>query len=177
MGVSAREYARMRGVSHVAVLKALKTGRISKDPDGTIDPARANASWEAESDPARKRAPKPPTAPVRAPAPIPPPAGPSPQTAGTSFTQARTLHEIAKAQRARLQVDRLKEEVVDRARASALVFKLARQERDAWVNWPGRVAALMAADLGIDPHTLQKTLETHVRAHLAELADVAPDLR
>jgi hypothetical protein len=40
-----------------------------------------------------------------------------------------------------------------------------------------RVAALMAAELGIAAHPMQKALETHVRAHLAELAEVAPDLR
>ena len=38
---------------------------------------------------------------------------PAPQGAAT-FTQARTAHEIAKAQRARIQVQRLREEVVDR---------------------------------------------------------------
>lgn len=36
---------------------------------------------------------------------------------------------------------------MDRARAEALVFRLARQERDTWVTWPSRVAALMAAEV------------------------------
>jgi len=71
----------------------------------------------------------------------------------------------------------MKGELVDRARATALVFRLAREERDTWSNWPARVAALMAAELGIAAHPMQKALETHVRAHLAELAEVAPDLR
>ena len=96
---------------------------------------------------------------------------------GATFTQARTAHEIAKAQRARIQVQRLKEEVVDRARATALVFRLARQERDAWVNWPSRVAALMASELGVEAHVMQKILESHVRAHLSELAEVRPEFR
>ena len=71
----------------------------------------------------------------------------------------------------------LKGELVDRARATALVFRLAREERDAWVNWPARVAALMAAELGLEAHPMQKTLETHVRAHLAELAETRPEFR
>ena len=78
---------------------------------------------------------------------------------------------------ARLRLQRVKGELVDRARATALVFRLAREERDTWSNWPARVAALMAAELGIAAHPMQKALETHVRAHLAELAEVAPDLR
>ena len=49
-----------------------------------------------------------------------------------------------------MRLQKLKGELIDRARAMALVFRLAREERDAWVNWPARVAALMAAELGRD---------------------------
>lgn len=180
MGLSIRAYARHRGVSHVSVLRAAKAGRISQEPDGTIDPVKADAAWDAQTDPARKA---PPPAPEKA-TPIPPAiqASPSPPpqrdslpSTGTNFTQARTAHEVAKAQKARIQVQRLKDEVIDRANALALVFKLARQERDAWVGWPARVAGLMASEIGIDPHVMQILLETHVRAHLNELADIKPD--
>jgi hypothetical protein len=57
------------------------------------------------------------------------------------------------------------------------VFRLAREERDAWLTWPARVAALMAAELGVEAHLLQKALETHVRSQLSELTDVQPDFR
>jgi hypothetical protein len=53
---------------------------------------------------------------------------------------------------------------------------VAREARDAWVNWPARAAALIAAEIGIDPATMQKVLEAHVRAHLDELAEVRLDL-
>jgi hypothetical protein len=180
MGLSVREYSRRRGVSHTAVRKAVLAGRIPQEPDGTIDPVKANAAWDAQTDPARRAAPAPRTG-ATAPAPTreapiaPAPTAPAPNT--TNFAQARTMHEIAKAQRARLQVDRLKEEVVDRARALALVFKLARQERDAWITWPARVAAQMAAEAGIDPHMMQTLLEAHVRSHFEELAEVEPSFR
>jgi hypothetical protein len=67
--------------------------------------------------------------------------------------------------------------LIERARALALVFRLAREERDAWVTWPARAAALMAAELGVEPAAMQKVLERHVRAHLDELAEVRPDFR
>ncbi len=192
MGVSLREYARRRGVSHVAVMKAIRAGRLAPEPDGTLDPARADAQWDARTDPARRSGP-PEDQPAqadetpRASAPDKPddmaaaarPAAtiePAPQGAA-SFTQARTAHEIAKAQRARIQVQRLREEVIDRAHATSEVFRLARRERDAWVNWPARVAAPMAADLGLDAHAMQKVLETHVRDHLNELAEIRPEFR
>ena len=51
-GISQRAYARHRGVTHRAVQKAIKTRRITASPDGTIDPARADAEWTANTDPA-----------------------------------------------------------------------------------------------------------------------------
>ena len=187
MGISLREYARRRGVSHVAVMKAIKVGRITPEPDGSLDPVKVDAQWDDQTDPARR-----PEAPEgeragtdQTPAASDPDKSvdevaqarpPAPQGAAT-FAQARTAHEIAKAQRARIQVQQLREEVVDRARATAEVFRLARRERDAWVNWPARVAALMAAELGLDAHVMQKVLEGHVRDHLNELAEVRPEFR
>ena len=185
MGVSLREYARRRGVSHVAVMKAIRAGRITPEPDGTLDPAKADAQWDARTDPARapersepaEETPPAETRPAELRPPAPAAAEPAAQGTGASFTQARTAHEIAKAQRARIQVQRLREEVVDRAQATAEVFRLARRERDAWVNWPARVAALMAAELGVEAHAMQKVLEAHVREHLNELAEVRPEFR
>ena len=192
MGISLREYARRRGVRHVAVMKAIKVGRITPEPDGSLDPVKADAQWDDQTDPARQpEAPEDersgtdqtPTASdsdkpgdevaqVRLPAAT----EPAPQGAAT-FTQARTAHEIAKAQRARIEVQQLREEVVDRAHATSEVFRLARRERAAWVNWPARVAAPMAAELGGDAHAMQKVLEAHVRDHLNELAEIRPEFR
>ena len=55
MGVSRRSYAAQRGVSEAAVRKAIATGRITTLPDGTIDPARADSEWGAQTDPAKQR--------------------------------------------------------------------------------------------------------------------------
>jgi hypothetical protein len=103
--------------------------------------------------------------------------GASADAKGVTYLQARTANEVLKAQERRIRLQKLKGELVDRARATALVFRLARQERDAWAGWPARIAAMMAADLGIGAHRMQSVLETHVRQHLGELADVRPDLR
>jgi hypothetical protein len=185
MGVSIRGYARQRGVSHVAVLRAIKTGRVALEPDGTVDPAKADASWERSTDPGRK---------ASGPRSIPEDFRPVPDVAvgsvrdtlkeqglpasgNLTFVQARTAREIAMAHLTRLRVQRMRGDLVERDRASALVFRLAREERDAWLNWPARVSALIAADLGVGAHAVQKLIETHVRAHLAELADVEPEFR
>ena len=187
MGISIRAYAKARGVSHVAVLKAAKAGRIPLEPDGTIDPAKADAAWQRSTDPARgkgKARTAPATEKLR---PVADAALGSvretlkeqglPAGGNVTLVQARTAHEIAKAHLARLRLQRMKGELVDRARATALVFRLAREERDSWLNWPARVAALIAAELGVEAHAVQKLIETHVRGHLAELAEIRPELR
>ena len=110
----------------------------------------------------------------------------APATGGSmTFLQAKTANEVLKAQERKLRLAKLKGELVERDRAVTLVFRLARQERDAWITWPARIAALMAADLSaalrgscdvtVGTGAMQQILEDHVRAHLAELAE--PEFR
>jgi hypothetical protein len=47
-----------------------------------------------------------------------------------TFMQARTANEALKAQERRVRLQRMKGELVDRAKAVAQVFRLARDERD-----------------------------------------------
>jgi len=80
----------------------------------------------------------------------------------------------------RERVARWRGEVVDRGIAANIVFGLARRERDAWLQWPARVAAAIAAELGtegqaLNIHTVQVCLEKHVQAHLAGLPTPDPD--
>ncbi len=55
MGVSLRAYARHRGVSDTAVRKAIKSGRITTEPDGTIDVAKVDQEWTLNTDQAQQR--------------------------------------------------------------------------------------------------------------------------
>lgn len=167
MGLSIRAYARHRGVSDTAVHKAIRSGRITPEADGTVDAARADAEWARNTD-----APNPPGTRQRAVTAKASADSDAPSGGGTSLLQARTVNEVVKAQTNKLRLARLKGELVDRNQAIAQVFKLARTERDAWLNWPARVSAQMAAELGVDPHQLHVALEAAVRKHLMELGDV-----
>ena len=186
MGLSIRAYARHRGVSHVAVKKAIDTGRISQLPDGTIDPVVADAQWAANTTPTRRSATAEvretpqvsavtreiPQAPARPQRDTPEPPTPALSSGGTSLLQARTVNEVVKAQTNKVRLARLKGELVDRSQAVAHVFKLARAERDAWLNWPARISSQMAAGLGVDPHVLHVTLDAAVRQQLQDLGDL-----
>jgi len=171
MGISIRAYARHRGVTDTAVRKAIQAGRITPEADGTIEPDKADLDWARNTESPRsgtqQRAP-------RVKAPDLGGAGEAASTGqgGTSLLQARTVNEVVKAQTNKVRLQRLKGELVDRSEAIAHVFKLARTERDAWLNWPARVSALLAADLGVDAHLLHVALENAVRDHLQELGDV-----
>jgi hypothetical protein len=184
-GMSERQYAARAGLSRGAIQKAKTAGRLVLHEDGSIDAAASDRLRAETTDPSKTR--KPP-APKLKPVPeaavaavgdtlreqglaVPAVGG------GTTFLQAKTANEVLKAQERRFRLQKLKGELIERARALALVFRLAREERDAWVTWPARAAALMAAELGVEPAAMQKVLEKHVRAHLDELAEVRPDFR
>lgn len=175
MGLSIRAYARHRGVSDAAVRKAIAAGRITPEADGTVDPERADAEWARNTEAPRSGTR---TKPVRVA--VPPESAPvgdgqnALPTGGASLLQARTVNEVVKAQTNKVRLARLKGELVDRNQAIAHVFKLSRAERDAWLNWPARISAQMAAKLGIEPHTMHVALEAAVREHLQELGDLRP---
>jgi hypothetical protein len=190
---SNRELARQLGISETAVRRAEKAGRIRREADGSWDPARVQATWSDNTDQAQQRPPRERGNRSKRAALKPVPEAAlgavrdtlrehgEPIVAGSgqamTFMQARTANEVLKAQERRLRLQQMKGELVDRAKAVAQVFRLAREERDAWVNWPARVAAMIAADLEVDPHQLHTVLERQVREHLNELAEVRPNLR
>ena len=173
MGLSIRAYARHRGVSDTAVHKAIRAGRITPEPDGTLVAEKADREWDRNTEAPRvgtsHRAER--VAVQERPT---EPGAQALGTGGTSLLQARTVNEVVKAQTNKVRLARLKGELVDRPQAIAHVFQLARTERDAWLNWPARISAQLAAELGVDPHALHVALENAVRAHLQELGDLKP---
>jgi hypothetical protein len=197
-GLSERQYAARAGLSRGAIQKAKEAGRLVLFADGSIDADASDTRRAEMTDPSKSRA-----------APKASATGksklkPVPEAAvaavgdtlkeqgmaapavggGTTFLQAKTANEVLKAQERRIRLQKLKGELVDRARAETLMFRLAREERDAWVTWPARVAALMASELAaalgegitVEAAVMQKVLEAHVRAQLDSLADIRSGL-
>lgn len=193
-GMSERQYAVHVGLSRGAIQKAKEAGRLVLFADGSIDAAASDQRRVALTDPSKSRAvPKETAAPKPKLKPVPVSAVaavgetlrdeglPAPTASGgTTFLQAKTANEVLKAQERRIRLQKLKGELVEKARAEALMFRLAREERDAWVTWPARVAALMASELvatlgdgiTVEAAVMQKVLETNVRTQLDSLADI-----
>jgi hypothetical protein len=189
--MSEREYSAHSGLSRGAIQKARKTGRLVIYSDGSINAAASDVRRGEMTDPDQQR---------RSTGGDTGFSGPADSS---SYLKARTALTVYQAQERQLAIQKRKGTLVDRARAETLVFRLAREARDTWVTWPGRVAALMAADVAaevekqsvkpvrpertertdrpeppvmIDAAILQRVLEAHVRAQLDALADLRVSL-
>ena len=175
-GISEREYSARSGLSRGAVQKAKQTGRMVLFGDGSINATASDARRGETTDPDQQR---------RS---VGGDTGISSPADSTSYLKARTALTVYQAQERQLAIQKKKGTLVDRARAETLVFRLARQERDVWVTWPARVAALMAAQIAAEVETvtgspvtiqtaiIQRVLETHVREQLDTLADLRVSL-
>ncbi len=121
--------------------KAIRAGRVTTEADGTIYPDRADREWARNTDtPKKGTQQRAESVAVRENAGEQTAALPSGRT---SLLQARTVNEVVKAQTNKVRLARLNGELVDRPQAIAHVFKLARSERDAWLNWPARISGQM----------------------------------
>jgi len=181
-GMSEREYSAHTGLSRGAIQKARKASRLVVYSDGSINAAASDVRRADMTDPDQQRRSTGGDSSFSGPA------------DSSSYLKARTALTVYQAQDKQLGIQKKKGTLVDRARAEALVFRLARQERDTWVTWPSRVAALMAAEITaevekqsgkpvrpvrpviIEAAILQRVLETHVRQHLEALADLRVSL-
>ncbi|GIX10362.1 MAG: hypothetical protein KatS3mg116_2072 [Elioraea sp.] len=171
--VSQAALARMLGVSDTAVRKAIAKGRIRRRADGLIDADEALRDWRRNAAQPRPAPLAEPSASAAAPAPTTPEPqesdAPAPRT-GPTIVDLQRASLALKTQRQKLDLEARRGELVERAKVERAVFDFARRMRDAWANWPPRVAAQIAARLGADPHAVEAALAAEVRRHLQELA-------
>jgi len=87
-----------------------------------------------------------------------------------SEAEGRRRLTSAKADKAEIEARARRGELVERVKAERAVFEFARRMRDAWAQWPARIAAPLAARLGAAPHAVEAALAAEVRRHLEEIA-------
>lgn len=148
----------MRGVTEGAVRKAISSGRITPNEDGTIDVDRADLEWEENTDEAKQNL-------------MVAVDHHAPKKDANSYTKIKTAHELYKAQLTQLALQEKKGQLIQKEMVKAQVSQLSRQVRDSWMNWPSRVSALMGAELNIEEHQLHVILERYVREHLNDIGD------
>jgi hypothetical protein len=151
--VSVRKYAEHRGVSHTAVQKAIKQGRIHPARDGKIDVEQADRDWNRNSSPvnAPKHAPKPDAA-----------------AGGPTYAQSRAVRELYLARLAKIEFEERAGKLISRDEVTVAAFTKARTVRDNLLNIPDRVAAMLAAET--DPVRTHQILTDEIRKALIELS-------
>jgi hypothetical protein len=148
---SERELARRIGISHTAIQKAEAAGRIAREPDGTWDIEKTRRRLIETADPVRS------------------PLAPPPETAPLGRLKLVRLALAVEAER--LALDQAKGRLIDVATADSRLDAIGGAMRDTLLNWPARVAGIIAAELGADPHLVQTLLQEHTQALLTEVAD------
>ena len=151
-GLSIRAYARVRGVSHVAVLKAIKNRRISQNDDGTIDPDKANQEWERNTFAGKAIG----TAAPRGTTEAAPPSDIS-----LMFQKAKVKEQYFKGQTAELEFNQRSGKLIDVSVAGEFASSVSNIIRDQVSAWPDRLTPMVAAS----------TDETAIRRILAKEGD------
>ncbi|MBC9208925.1 hypothetical protein IBL26_18910 [Roseomonas aerophila] len=64
--------------------------------------------------------------------------------------------------------------LIELALAEGVLFEVARQARDAWINWPAKIGPLLAADLGLEAATVVEALTKYVQQQLEDLGEPQP---
>lgn len=136
MGVSMREYARLRGLDKEAVRRAVIDGRLSESVSRNgsrydIDPQLADKEWRENTDPSKQNNTKGPK--VAAPA---------------SYTQARAVKEMYSARLTQLDFEERAGSLVKKEDVKLAAFQTARLTRDAMLNIPARVVNEIVALVG-----------------------------
>ena len=167
--LSAKAYAKHRGVSLAAVLKAISEERIKasvrrKGPGYQIDVAQADVEWQQNTDSgqgapahAKNRQDQHDTA------------GDSEPEDGEPITyaQARAQHERFKARLAQLELEQREGKLVEADAVKRESFRTARLVRDALLNLPDRIAAELANET--NQFKVHQRLVSEIRRALEDL--------
>ena len=81
------------------------------------------------------------------------------------------IRENYMALQAKLQYEKDSGQLIELTAAEEVLFNAFRQQRDAWLNWPSRVAPLMAADLDVPADRMTEVLIEHVHKHISVLGE------
>jgi len=128
-------------------MKAISKGRITREPDGKIDPAKADLEWEQNSDPGQVEA-------QSAPKPETPPkfrtkienAPEAPSSEGPTYIQSRAIRELYVARLRKMEYEEKANRLVPLDKVTVRWFNLARQLRDQLLSVPDRIDAILAAE-------------------------------
>lgn len=176
--ISQREYARLRGITHSAVQKAITARRIST-VDGKIDPEVADREWKENTDqskpsnivtgrPKHRRHPNQPAAPMPLGDAFP---GGTTGPPSKGYAQARAVRESYDARLRKLEFEQRNGKLIDADEVRVVAFNRARRTRDLLLAVPDRLAPILVAVT--DPIECHRVLTEEITRVCEELSRVA----
>lgn len=184
--VSQREFARLERCDEKQVRRGVASGKLIADASGKLDRAQVGSGWrKPRVDSKESGAAKVPSAAadsaknVRVPPSEASVAGvPTVMSAeGASLKRAVAHKEDFAGRLKELEYRQKAGELIEVDLARKVIFDESRAARDAWLNWPVKSAALMAAELGIDADRLAGVLTTYVHKQVAALGEPSGQFR
>ncbi len=177
--ISLSEFARRDGCSEGSVRRGVKRGYLTLSADKRVDPALVGTGWRKSN---RRLAGGLPV---------------DPKTGAVKVDMALiddpTLEArlargdltIAEADRVKMNALALKHltaaglefgRLIKMEVADRVLFEAGRAQRDAWLNWPSRVAPFLAAEIGRPVERVLEVLNEAVYRQLLELSGSEEDL-
>lgn len=149
--LSIRAYADQRGVSDMAVRKAIKAGRIGVTEDGMINKQYADRQWDANTNPAQS------------------PTIPDENKAAVSFQKSRAQKELYDALLKKLEYEKQAGAMIPLKQTETDAFNAARFARDMLLKIPDRVANVLIGKT--DMVEIKQILRNEILESLEHLTD------
>lgn len=167
LGMSVRGFARKIGVTENAVRTRIKRGKRIAEAvleDGSLDPDRAETLWfvdlDVEHSPRKGESKKGKGSALR-------------EQAGEALDIARLKaeREAVDLATAKIKLETLRENSVDREVARKAASSYARMQRDAVLNFAARKGPELAGELGVDIRVMVGALDAAMRELLVDLSE------
>lgn len=165
MNMSIRAYAHHRGMSHTAVQKAIKTGRIDLEADGKINPQKADNAWQVNTRFSADDTPSNESYSVSS------DHGNEIESKNTpNYQKARAIREAYSARLAKLDFEERSGKLVPLETVSKVVFTIGRQLRDRMQLIPRQLSPLIVSSVleNSDPRVIETMLDDAIRDALEQ---------
>ena len=143
--VSQTAFMRRTGLGRSRLQKLIREGLPQRD--GKIELNAALAYLEGAVDPRRQ------------------------EGADATLNDLRRTREQIRIEESRLELEKAKGELIEKALVRKFISARGRLERDQWLAWASAAAGRLAGELGADHGKLFAKLEAEVRDHLIHLSE------
>lgn len=176
MGLSGREAAKQLGLTQPALVKAARTGRISREADGTYDVEKVRKQLAENSNALKRRQ----TAEQRKEAITEPQSVIVPitesdnqdESADRTLAEAQRRREWIRVQKDQLELARKKAELAPVGEINAFVAGMIIRARDILMRIAPELKDRLAQQS--NPHECERLVDSEIRRALAELSEFRP---